>query len=206
MRDHHGTEHFGRKLALMAAAVTVGAAASGDHPLYAPARDVVVVYRVTSDTATGGAPVPRPDRMTFAYSGQSGRMRLDTGEDTYTIIDRGADRLYLVSPARRTVWVQRAISSGTPEFLMRDGATYIWAGSATIAGLPCTVWRIRGDGREATGCVTPDGVVTRYVTDGAGLTQTSVEAISVVYETTPAARFEPPPGYQGLEIPPPARR
>jgi hypothetical protein len=190
----------------MAVAVTACVAASGDHPPYVPTRDVVVVYRMVSDTAIGGIPVPQSDRITFAYSSQSGRMRVDTGEDDYTIIDRGADRLYVVSPARRAVRVQRAVSSGTPEFLMRDGATYKRAGSETIAGLPCTVWRIQRDEPEATSCVTLDGVVTRYVTNDPGLTHTSVEALSVVYVATPAVRFEPPPGYQGMEMVEPTRR
>jgi len=86
---------------------------------------------------------------------------------------------------------------------MRDGATYMSAGSATIAGLPCTVWHIRRDGQDATNWVTPDGVVTRYVTDRAGMTHMSVEAISVVYETTPAGRFEAPPGRNSGTIPVP---
>ena len=111
VHDHDTMGNFGRKGALMAVAVTACVVASGDHPPYVPTRDVVVVYRMVSDTGIGGIPVPQWYRISFAYSSQSGRMRVDTGEDDYTIIDRGADRAVCgIASARRAVRVQRAVS------------------------------------------------------------------------------------------------
>ena len=192
-------------LLALAPALTTSAAA-GEHPLFAPARDVAVVYRLASDTPTGGVPAPRPDTMTFAYSARIGRMRVDAGVNDYTITDRGAGWTYVVLRAQRSYLVERADSAATPAFLLSENATYTRVGDDMVAGLPCTVWRIARQGWEAMGCVSSDGVILRHVSQISGGGTASIEAISVVYSVRPPALFEPPSGFQRLEMPRPARR
>jgi len=174
------------------------AAAVGELPLLQPTRDVSVVYRTTSDTPIGGVPAPHPDKIAFAYSAALGRMRIDAGSDDYAIVDRRADRTYVVLRKHRSYIVERAISAATPAFLLRETGRFVRAGEDIVAGFPCTVWQIDNQGWKATACVSGDGVLLRHIDKGTGFGTTTIEAISVVYAAQPDVLFEPPAGFRRL--------
>ncbi len=69
-----------------------------------------------------------------------------------------------------------------------------------MAGLDCTVWNLTGKQGTGSACITADGVVLRA--DGQARREGSgrLEATSVAYGPQPAALFEPPPGFQRMDL------
>jgi hypothetical protein len=82
------------------------------------------------------------------------------------------------------------------------GIRFQRAGTDTIAGMPCTVWRRitpppRPDGsfiEPGAFCFTADGVMLREEYEGVPARQ----AVSVTYAPQNANRFVPPPGYRRM--------
>jgi hypothetical protein len=169
-------------------------ARAADHPVLAPTKDVAVVYKLTGANQQNGAV-----KLQVTYASQ-GRVRMDffrTAEAPAAfaslIFDPPANRVTTVLPERHGYLqrdVGKLVNPGTP---LNDKMAFTREGSATIAGVPCTDWRVaNGTAAQGTVCVTDDGVVLRAVR---AQPEGSMEATSVQYGPTPAASFAPPAGF-----------
>ena len=73
-------------------------------------------------------------------------------------------------------------------------------GSATVAGLRCTVWEVGGESANGSACVTADGVVLRAGgSDRRGRTG-SIEAERVEYGHQADALFFPPADVRKVDL------
>lgn len=156
------------------------------RPQLIPTRDVDVTYRVTQ----AGRTVEERVRWLAAEQIQ----RVDSSGPVYMIVDHKAQRLTLVNTAKRTVLAMEAPRSPLdPD----SNAGFANTGRASVAGLPCTEWRMpTGAGKQL--CVTDDGVMLRVQDAGT----TVAEATTVQYGQADPASFEVPTDFQN--VPPPA--
>ena len=171
-----------------------------DRPLVVPLRDVGITYR---SPAQPGAEL----RMSWLVAEQKLRVDMPGGQG-WSLVDQRAQRMVLVMERQRML-LELPTGSGGINLPAQppEGARFTRAGSATVAGLACTVWRYadgKGTGGEGSGetCLTADGVMLRSSGTHGGRTGT-VEAVEVSYGPQDPERFRIPPGYQA--VPRPAR-
>jgi len=133
-------------------------ASAEGYPRIWPEREVAVTYDLQS-TATG------PMQLHVMASPMMQVMRIEFGGDgDYLLLDRGREKVRLVSPHKGLVFV---VSSDG--FLHRDlgpdsGLRFRQDGHREIAGRPCTLWTVAGPDGAGEACVTRAGVVL----EGAG--------------------------------------
>lgn len=158
--------------------VTALPAAAQDRPPAEPTRDVAVTYRGFSG---------RPLHMAWLAAERTSRMEADDG--TWSVRDRRTGRGFMVIEAIRTVFD----SSGADPARLEPGpgARFTREGTDTVAGQPCTVWRMQEEQLEARTCVTDSGVLLRQ--EAMGL---QMEAIRVSYARQDPKRFRTPRGYR----------
>ena len=174
-------------------------AAAQDRPVFPPARDVAVTYRVTI------AQPNTPPEVVLRYSAAQDRFRLDGSLPGgalagYVLVDHKSghasivvEKLGLMMDAPRHAGLDQA-------FMLENGRRFARQGSDTVAGLGCTVWHIDGDAASGTACVTADGVLLRASgRDRKGRTG-SVEATQVEYGPQAEALFVPPPNVHRLDL------
>jgi hypothetical protein len=163
-------------------------------PLLAPTHDVVVTYQVTGAELQEGA-----EKLQVTY-GQQGRVRMDYfryAEAKYAfasmLFDPPNNRVTMVLPERRG-YLQREIRNVTnPGAFLNGMMKFIRLGSATIAGMNCTDWRIDdGVDDKGTACVTDDGVVLHG--ERTRPSPGSIVATAVRYVAVPPEIFAIPPG------------
>lgn len=203
---------FTRRSGLPAAAflLLVGAAAPR-HPLFAPAHDVSVTYRLESPDAQapGGRTV---DQLHFRAIGGGQLLRLDTSASgAYLLIDRTHQTATVVDPKIRAFLrgpLNPKLATGI--LLLDPNVSYQRAGSANVAGLGCEIWKIGSHGTAGTACVTADGVVLSRTEGGSPAPgspqarsrgapqQARLTALSVTYGAQPKTLFAPPSGFQDL--------
>ena len=172
-------------LALLAAT----AARAADQPATRPTRDVDVTYRV-SDAAGHTA------EQRVRWDAAGGRERIDPPTSgLHVIIDTRANVLDSIRDAERLVL---EIPSPVPP--PNAVPAYAQHGSATVAGLACTVWQDAPGAPEM--CFTDDGVLLRVVADG----RVVAEALRVTYAPSNPADFVVPQDYRRVTPgqPPPA--
>lgn len=184
--------------AILAALLMNGIGAHADQrPAVTPTRDVDVVYQ-TVHTGQDGHDQVMSQRMRWNVS--SSRLRVDppTG-GLYMIIEYRTHRLTAVRESERAIIEMSAgTATGMPGF--DKAGSFRKAGSAAIAGLPCTEWDTRDSSGMATIiCLTDDGVLLR-ATSGDHIL---VEAASVIYGPLSDAIFSVPIGYQRIGPPKP---
>ena len=169
-------------LSLLAAAT----ARAADQPTTTPARDVDITYRVP--TPTGAAPAEQRVRWDVA----GGRQRIDPPTPgLHIIVDTRTRHLASVRDAE-----QLALEIDEADIKPAAGAapSYARRGTATVAGLDCTVWQAGDAAGTPELCFTDDGVLLRIVAAG----QVVAEAVRVAYGPSNPADFEIPPGYRHL--------
>lgn len=182
------------------AAIAVPAMAA-DYPTVQPQRDVTVSYDLDS-TATG------PMHLRLMASPEREVMRIEMGGNgDYILLDRGQERVRLVSPGKGMVF---AVSSDG--FLHRDlgpgsGLRFEREGHRRIAGHGCTLWRVLGPGGAGDACVTEDGVVLEGQGHGSKpddqgqVPAGHLVATAVSYAPLPPAFFDVPSGLQEVALP-----
>lgn len=172
------------------------AAWAGDEPILAPTRDVTVTYRVTPAKAQSGS-----EKMTLSYSDHNRRVRMDfysdlTQEEIGSIIyDQPGGRVLTLVPSRHIYYTVPAKGRANPGLLLNREMRYTRTGTATIAGLPCTEWKV-SNGRDFQGsaCVTSDGVALKATRNAPN--PETLEAVKVTYGALPTSLFEPGPDYK----------
>lgn len=176
---------------LSAAALLMGLAAApapGGRPLATPTRDVDVVYR---SVAGGGAPEMQ-QRVRWDAAGA--RQRVDPPlAGFYLILDLKSRHVTSVRDSIKTALE----IDGDKADLMPGAAAgrYTPVGSASVAGLPCTIWQA-DDGASPPHllCVTDDGVMLRL---SAG-EQVLIEAVSVRFGPADPSAFAVPSDYRHI--------
>jgi len=188
------------RFALLAALAiaTAGLAMAEDRPLIRPSKDVAVEYRTSGMTRGPAGDAGGPITMHFA-SGLT-RIRIDgsTGQG-YVILDPGAGRMIVVMTEKH-MYMERPADPGMLAMFQANDAAFERTGGDTIAGLPCTTFGTTINAQRGQICLTSDGVLLRARSTDPDRHR-ELEAVKVTYADQPAALFEPPPGFQKLDIP-----
>ncbi|WP_158805168.1 MULTISPECIES: hypothetical protein [unclassified Acidisoma] len=181
--------------------VATGAAAQ-EYPSILPMRDATIVYDVQS-TGSGAL------RVEADISAANQKLRLsEVGRPDYLLIDRGAEQVILVSPDKGMSF---AVATGG--FLHRQldpgsNLHFSRAGTRSVAGIACTVWRIEGPHGAGDSCITNDGIILSAEgkgdkPDSSGrIPSGRVTALSVNYVDQPPDLFDPPDGMPTVNLPP----
>ena len=187
-------------LALLAGLLAAPALAQ-DRPVMIPTRDVSVAYRVATEP-------PADLRMSWLVAEQ--KLRVDMpGGIGWSLVDQRTQKMSMVMEQQRLVMELPTGGAGGINLPTQppDTARFTRAGTATVAGLGCTVWRYEDSATKGKGeaCLTADGVMLRSTGTHQGKTGT-LEATEVTYGPQDPARFQVPAGYQAMPVPgqPPA--
>ncbi|TDH58095.1 DUF4412 domain-containing protein [Dankookia rubra] len=178
-------------------------AAAQERPVMVPTRDVAVTYRVTAGQGQG-------HELRMAWLVAERKLRVDAeGAPGWSVIDQAAKRMLVVMDQQRAVLEVPANTGPGGLSLPTEppaSARFAKDGSATVAGLRCTVWRYEDGDKRGETCLTADGVMLRSSggqRDGQGGSRTgAVEATKVAYGPQDPARFQAPPGYRSMQLPP----
>ena len=169
-----------------------------DHPLFRPTRDVAVEYR-SSGMARGPNGNPA-ETVTMRFSSKASRIRMEGANGRgYAIVDTGAGRMTMVMPEKQ-MYMELPADPGMVAMFHGANASFLKTGTATVAGIGCTTYDATANGRASQVCLTSDGVLLRATSNEAERGRT-LEAVKVNYEEQPAALFEPPAGYQKMDMP-----
>ena len=151
-------------------------------PQELPTRDVDISYQIT-----------RPHQPTIIqrrrWLASERLVRVDGPDKSATIYDRNAHEITVLNPANRTYLKL----DGAPRLPLdpEKGEALTRSGEFVVAGLHCIDWSWTEDEETHTVCLTPDGVLLRFVVGG----KTVMQARSVSYARQPAELFQVPPNY-----------
>jgi hypothetical protein len=171
-------------------------ALADDRPPTFPTRDVTVTYRTESQRD-----------VTMSFSAATHRMRIAGmgGQGGYAIVERDEGQMMLVLPERQMVMRMPEPPAMRNAMSLQAFSKVARAGSATVAGVTCTVWNVHSERGDGDICVTADGVLLRARGEGANGHSAMMEATRVDYGALPASEFDPPADYQTMTMPPGAR-
>ena len=173
-------------------------AAAQERPLLVPTRDVAVTYLVTAGQGQG-------HELRMAWLVAKRKLRVDAdGAPGWSVIDQRAKRMLVVMDQQRAVLEVPANTGPGGLSIPTDppaSARFTRAGSATVAGLRCTLWRYEDGDKQGETCLTADGVMLRS-SGGKGGRTGAVEATRVAYGPQDRARFQAPLGYRSMQLPP----
>jgi hypothetical protein len=171
-------------------------AAAQDRPPLTPTRDVAVTYRLL-----GGGPQAGQQAIVIAWNAQLGAMRSDMpGGMGWMVADPRQGRAFMVMEQQRMV-MDLPVGQVMQQHMNSPTATFRREGSATVAGLPCTIWAVEDRGNRGRSCVTADGVPLRAEGTAAGGQSGGMEATQVTFGPQDPARFQRPQGYQAMQMP-----
>ena len=129
------------------------------------------------------------------------RARIDSGDSTSLLLDPASGQGVLMLNGLHTYSPLPGRGRGLQEYLLDPAMQFTRAGSATVAGLPCTEWRVRSPRGAGTGCVTADGVLLRFAgTDSRGR-QGSLVATEVRYGALAPSLVVPPADVHQMTLP-----
>lgn len=167
-------------------------AAAQDRPPLFPTRDVAVTYRIT-----GGGAQPGMPPMVMSWNAAGGLMRSEMPGMGWMVADIRGGRGFMVMEPMRAIM---DIPPGQVGQMLShsDKASFRREGSATVAGLPCTIWAVQDGTTQGRSCITADGVVLRA--EGTHQGQSGgMEAVQVSFGPQDPARFQRPQGYQAMQ-------
>jgi hypothetical protein len=180
-----------RALAL-ATLLLASPALAQDRPPLMPTRDVAVTYRVTGAGAQQGMPP-----MVVSWNASRGLMRSEMPGMGWMVVDtRGGSGFMVMEPMRAIMdvppgQVNQALTHS-------DKATFRREGTATVAGLACTIWAVQEGASQGRSCITAEGVMLRA--EGTHQGQSGgMEATQVSFGPQDPARFQRPQGYQSMQ-------
>ena len=183
--------------ALLAAVLAPGLPAAGaaqDRPLLRPAHDVTVSYDVD-------APQVPVRQVVAQIAAGLRRARIDSGDATTLLLDPVSGQGVLMLNGLHMYSVLSGRGHDLDEYLLDPSMQFTRAGTATVAGLPCTEWHVRSPRGAGTGCVTADGVLLRFAgTDSRGR-QGSLVATDVRAGPLAPSLFVPPAGFHQMTLP-----
>ncbi|MEO9188920.1 MAG: hypothetical protein ABI224_02795 [Acetobacteraceae bacterium] len=171
---------------------------ASDLPSLHPSRDVAVVYHADGTAEAGGVSQSHTIRMFWGEAGQALRVEFDA-QPIVALIDFKRQRMEMLIGSRQMVLETKLDPTLVPGFVLPTGAKAVRAGTDTVAGLGCTVWRLTGPRGSGAACITEDGVVLRAegkAERGSG----RLEAVSVTYAPQAASLFAPPAGFARMDL------
>ncbi len=181
-------------LALLASAAIP--AAAQDRPPINPTRDVAVTYRIEGGGQAGEM------RLAWLNSAQSLRTDMPGGA-AWSLTDMRTGRILMVLEAQRAVMeIPRDAAAGAGPVQPSPTARFTRAGTETILGQRCTVWRMEDGGNRGEACVTADGVMLRSRGASAGGPSGAMTAVAVDLAPQDPARFRVPADYRTMQLPP----
>jgi hypothetical protein len=187
-----------RRAALALLCLAAPPAAAQERPVFVPTRDVAVTYRVTSGQGAG-------HELRMAWLVAERKLRVDAeGAPGWSVIDQRARRMLVVMEQQRTVLEVPANTGPGGLSLPTEppaSARFTKGAAATVAGLRCTLWRYEDGDKKGETCLTADGVMLRS-SGGQGSRTGTVEATAVAYGPQDPSRFQPPPGFRSMQLPP----
>ena len=127
------------------------------------------------------------------------KLRVDAdGAPGWSVVDQRAKRMLVVMEQQRAV-LEVPANTGPGGLSMPTeppaSARFTKGGSATVAGLRCTLWHYEDGDKQGETCLTADGVMLRSSGTLGGRTGV-MEAVEVRYGPQDPARFRIPEGYQ----------
>lgn len=171
-------------------------AVAQEHPLMQPSRDVMVEYQVSGRPNAGPN---QPHTIRMYYSDHGTKMRVEAlGQPGYSIADRAGNRTLVVMPQQHMYMEMPYDPTRAMAFEGKDG-TFTRRGTDTVAGVRCTVYHGQTPRHTGDVCLTDDGLLLRAKSDDPGQGGDLV-AIAVTYGAQPASLFEPPPGFQKMDM------
>ncbi len=182
--------------ALLAAGLpaTPAALAAQDRPLLRPTHDVTVSYDVD-------APQVPVRQVRAQIAAGLRRARIDSGDATTLLLDPVSGQGVLMLNGLHMYSVLAGRGRGLDEYLLDPSMQFTRAGTATVAGLPCTEWHVRSPRGAGTGCVTGDGVLLRFSgTDSRGRAG-SLVATDVREGPLAPSLFVPPADFHQMTLP-----
>jgi hypothetical protein len=183
--------HLLPALVLLAAVPAV--ALAQDRPQIFPTRDVAVSYRFLGNTGGG------PQGMNVSWQASTQTMRNDIPGMGWMVADHRNQRGFMVMEQMRMI-MDVPMGQVMQQYGPSDSATYRREGTATVAGLSCTVWSYEDRGNRGRACITSDGVTLRA--EGTHQGQSGgMEATQVSYGPQDASRFQRPQGYGTMQVP-----
>lgn len=180
-------------ISALAAGLLALPALAQEQPPLSPTRDVSVTYRVAAGQEM---------RMSWLVAEQ--RMRVDMpGGAGWLVVDQNSRTMFMVMDQQRMVMelpMQGGPGGVSIPTRPPDSARFTRGGTATVAGLSCTIWRYVDGATRGEACLTADGVMLRSsgTHDGQG---GSVEATAVAYGPQDPTRFRRPAGYRTMQLP-----
>ena len=160
-----------------------------------PVRDVAVTYDLR-----GGGEAPR--RVPVAWLASARRIRAEPpGLPGWVLVDLPRNEALLVMenqgmavrlPAEQVL----PLLAGVP-----PGTHMAPAGTSTVAGHRCDIWRVSRQDAKGTLCLTKDGVILRAEGEQQGR-RGQLEATRVAYARQDPARFQVPAGCATVNLPP----
>ncbi len=205
---------------LAACAAALPAWGADQPPRLAPRQDLTVVYRVTQTApeAVAGSFGNMTAESTI-YLSAKGRQRHETrvtamgGGPVASMLAGQPPQVSLVELDGTTLR-SRMLDNATKTVLTHEqavedlawtdlqfleappGTTPKRVGSETVAGQPCTLWRLQDDADgKAEACYTAEGLALRFRQAGADGVVSTREAVSVTPGPLDPALFEPPQGW-----------
>ena len=175
------------------------ARAAQDTPALRPAHDVAVVYHVMGSPPPSGAEQVHTVRMIWGDRGQELRVEIDR-QQVVALVDFKRQRVTMLVEPQRLAIEFTLDPRLVPGFAIPPDARISRAGTDTVAGQGCDVWRLTGPRGTGTACITGDGLVLRAAGTMADAGTGRLEAVSVAYGPQPAALFTPPPDYRRMDL------
>jgi len=167
-------------------------AAAQEHPPIRPTRDVTVSYH-----EVGGA---ADHAMTMYFSAAGRRLRIEpAGKPMAMIADRDAHKNFVVMNEQHA-YLEMPYDPKRAEAFEHPEGTLTRVGTDTVAGLACTVYNAHGTHGDARICLTSDGVMLRATGADGPQSQRSLEAVKVTYGALPDSLFQPPAGFQKMDM------
>jgi Domain of unknown function (DUF4412) len=172
-------------------------AAAQDHPaVMQPSRDVMVEYHVA-----GVAPgQQRSDTVRMYFTDHATKVRIEpVGQPAYSIVDRNAARMVMVS-TQQHAYMEMPYDPKQVMAFDDKSATFTRLGSATVAGIVCTVYDTKRQDWSGQVCLSDDGLMLRSKSDNPSQAGTALEATSVTYGPLPPSLFTPPADFQKMDL------
>jgi hypothetical protein len=178
-------------LAAVAAALPLAAAAQPKQP----SRDYAATYRIEAEG--------RASEMRVFYSAATRRQRVEMADAGMAMInDQASGRVLILNePARVVMEMPAAAARQQPLLSLPDDMTLSRTGTATVAGHRCTTYRaVQAGADRGTVCVSDYGILLSGDFRQGDRTG-RMEATSVTLAPQPAALFQPPQGWQTMQMP-----
>jgi Domain of unknown function (DUF4412) len=181
-------------LLLLATAAATQAAAQ-DRPPVNPTRDVAVTYRIEGGGQSG--------EMRLAWLNAAQTLRADLpGGSAWSLTDMRSGRIVMVMDAQRAAMeIPRDTASGAGPIQPSPTARFTRAGTETILGQRCTIWRMEDGGHRGEACVTEDGVMLRSRGSSPGGPAGAMTATAIDLGPQDPARFRVPTDYRTMPMP-----